>query len=96
MDESLLVLSAAIARVSLTSEFPKGIPTDQLENAQYAAIDLCTVILNYVAIAIKILKSEWPTFERADTSEHSLDGFPREQRPCSQASEHVYHRVQQR
>jgi hypothetical protein len=52
----MVILSAAIGRIQLTSEFPKNIPTTHIENTQWAAIDLCTAILKYVAIAIKILK----------------------------------------
>lgn len=45
----------AIHRIQLTTEFPAELPPSQIENVHCSALDLCAAIMEYIAIAIKLL-----------------------------------------
>jgi hypothetical protein len=57
IDETLNILLNAIHRIQLTDNFPTDLKSAQLENVRCAAMELCIAIMDYVTLAIKILKN---------------------------------------
>jgi hypothetical protein len=72
----------AMHRIQLISEVPANLPTSQLENVRYAALELCTAIMEYVALAIKLLKKPfigaWPLEASTNHSERHVKRCPRQ------------------
>lgn len=56
IDEVLNILLIAVHRVQLTANFPKDLPMAQLESVHCAALDLCSSVMEYLAIALKNLE----------------------------------------
>ena len=81
INETLNVLFMAIHRIRLTSEAPAGLPPSQLESVHSAALELCTAIMDYPAIVIKLLSKRvfgMSFSNRNNSSEHHFQNSARE------------------
>jgi hypothetical protein len=53
-------LSGSLQRIALVKKLPKDLDVYQLENVRNSALNLCAVIIEYLALAIKQLISSTP------------------------------------
>ena len=56
---SLNILFISLHRIQLTAKFPAELPDAQTENLNCAAIYLCTAVMDYVSVAIKVLSKSY-------------------------------------
>ena len=78
IDETLNVLLMALHRIQLTHEFPR-IEISQLETVKYAALSLCAAVMDYISVAIKILRKPvvgQHLFSDINFSEHDVQSDP--------------------
>lgn len=54
INKILGTLVNTIHRIQLTAELPTELPTVQLDNVHCAALDLCTAIMNYLSVSLKV------------------------------------------